>query len=113
MAVSAYRMSVRITDGMSLSILENLQVSLNDRRLSISIEKFCDLGGVLAPLRRLKADMTNVEKPYPVLVVANIPKSFIDESRSEQEFQFISSSVISPSRSARTICENYRYFSKK
>ena len=97
MAYSNYRMTLRITDGMSLSILENLKVSLNGRHLSVSIQKFCDLEGALAPVRRFKADITNVEKPYPAAIIANIPKSYIDTNKTNQEFEFSVPQVLSPS----------------
>ena len=99
MVVSDYRMVLRITDGMSLAILENLRVSLNGRPLKLSLDKLCDLGGALAPLRRLKAGLNNIEKPYPVEFTANIPGSYLDPNQPNQVFGFEVIGSISPASS--------------
>ncbi len=91
-----YQMEVKIIDGMSLAILENLQILINNHPLKFSLIKLSELKGTLAPLRRLRANLTSIEKPYPAIISATIPKSLIDPQKNSQKFQFNVSAVQSP-----------------
>ena len=93
-----YDLEIRVLDGMSLEILENLELLVNGKPLKTFLKKLSDLQGTLAPLRRLKAGISQMEKPYPALLSATIPQKLIDSSKISQTIEFIVPQVRSPSK---------------
>jgi len=63
-----YLLNVKITDGMDNQMLKGLKLSLDNEKVNISRKLMSNLTGPLAPIRRLKAEIGCIEKPYPVEV---------------------------------------------
>lgn len=97
-----YVLEVRIIDAMALDILDGLKISFNGHSLKTKTLKLSNLSGALAPLRRAKAKMRNVEKPYPVRVTALIPTNHFDGNKKFQELKFHAPSVLCPSDTGGT-----------
>ncbi len=93
---SRYRLTMDIIDAMSIDIARNLKLQIDDHPLDFKIKILSTTGGRLAPLRRLKAKLQRIEKPYPLQVSAKIPASVISETKSSHELKIMSSDVISP-----------------
>jgi hypothetical protein len=54
------------------------------------------MGGRLAPVRRLKADLQQVEKPYPAIITASIPASVINSGENKNQLNLFSEQTLSP-----------------
>jgi len=93
---TAYKMEVRILDGMSPTMLDKLQIYVGGQELKTSLRKLSDMRGPLAPLRRIKANMKHLEKPYPAIISATIPKTLIDPEKNVQTFEFVVPNVQQP-----------------
>lgn len=91
-----YRLDIEIIDGMSLDIVRDLRISFDDQVLATRTLILSNMGGRLAPLRRLKAQMRNVDKPYPITVTASIPESLTRAPGGGHSLHITSPKVISP-----------------
>jgi len=72
-----HKIEMTIIDAMSLDIVKNMKFKFEGQELKPSIKIFSHLRGTLAPLRRLKASVTNMEKPYPMSVSYTVPANLI------------------------------------
>lgn len=102
-----YLLSLEIVDAMDLDIVENLEISFDGMPLRSKKKILSSMGGRLAPIRRLKAKLERVEKPYPILVSAIIPSEIVSVDNFSHEITIHSPSAISPAQSgakdARTL----------
>lgn len=97
-----YVMEVRIVDAMALDIVQGLSIRFNGSRLNVKRKILADMGGRLAPLRRLKASWSNVEKPYPILVTARISAALFDQHSPSQTLVLDAPRVVSPAEQLGT-----------
>ncbi|MCR9222568.1 MAG: hypothetical protein NXH70_00740 [Hyphomonas sp.] len=93
---------MRIVDTMSLEHLDALQVTLNGQRLNGRIIRICDVGGRLAPLRRLKAKLQKVEKPLPAELIARVSARDIAAPGVENELEIRFPKPVSPTSSGHS-----------
>lgn len=92
-----YRLEINVTDAMAVDIFKGLSLLFDGRPLSHSTKLLANVGGRLAPLRRIKADLQKVEKPYPVKLVAHIAETAVDFSAFSHTLEIKCPRVISPS----------------
>jgi hypothetical protein len=76
-----YLLNVKIIDGMDTQIFKGLKLFLDGEMVNISKKLMANLTGPLAPIRRIKAELGRIEKPYPVEVsgVFTIPEKTTQE----------------------------------
>lgn len=100
-AVNA-ELRIRIVDSMSLKHLEGLSVELNGNRLKSRLIRLSDIGGRLAPLRRYKAKLEQLEKPVPAEFVGKVTASMfaLPGVRNKLEFHF--PAPVSPTASGQS-----------
>ncbi|MHA7898271.1 MAG: hypothetical protein ACX94B_00295 [Henriciella sp.] len=75
LASGKYKIEVTIVDAMSLDILRNTKLSFNGTPLNSSLKILSNMGGRLAPLRRLKAHINATEKPFPAIISAFVDRT--------------------------------------
>ena len=94
-----YKVSVEVLDAMSNAQLEGLKLSVNGNFVPSKLEILSNLKGTLAPLRRAKAKLQNIEKPYPAIVVGDFEINSIEAKNSNSTLSIEVPSVISPAAS--------------
>jgi len=94
-----YELTARIVDTMSLQHLEQLSVLFDGHQLQGRLKVLSDVGGRLAPLRRMKATLQKVPKPVPAEFAAEIPAEWIAHGNNAHLISFSSASSIRPSES--------------
>ena len=102
LAAGSYGLSLKVIDAMSLDILYGLKLRMNGRELGLRFHLLSDMGGKLAPLRRIKARVQQIERPFPVLIQARINPTDFDEDRARQLFSVVSPRVVSPASAGQT-----------
>jgi len=80
-----HKLELRIVDAMSMDIVNGIKLFFDSHELQSHVRILSNVGGNLAPLRRLKASLQSVEKPFPVCVRALIPSEAIDEASEHHE----------------------------
>ncbi len=93
-----YQLDIKIVDAMSVDISKGLEVKFNGRALSTSATILSNLSGVLAPIRRARATIRNIEKPYPMKIKATVPAEMINSSKGEHALAITAPKRISPSQ---------------
>ena len=95
-AATNAELRIRIVDSMSLRHLEELSIEFNGNRLKGRLSRLCDIGGRLAPLRRLKARLERSEKPVPAEYVAKISASIFAAQGAFNELELHFPAPVSP-----------------
>ncbi len=96
-----YHFQMRIVSGMSLDIIEGLSVRVNDQPILLSRKIMADLGGRLAPLRRLKMQVQRAPHPYPIDLTGSVNlTAAVDQAK--PKFFLEVPQTISPSLSGGT-----------
>lgn len=67
-----YTLQLKIVDAMSPDIARGLKLTFDGEELRLRRKILADIGGRLAPLRRFKAQLQNIPKPYPVIYEATV-----------------------------------------
>ncbi|MEL6826344.1 MAG: hypothetical protein AAFN91_08865, partial [Pseudomonadota bacterium] len=76
-----YRLTVRVVDAMAVDILYGTTLTFNGAPLKGAVTILSEMGGRLAPLRRLKARLNSIEKPFPATVSAIIQPAFVHSDK--------------------------------
>ena len=89
MQPNTYMMKIEVVAAMSRDILDKLQLKLNGAVLPKTTTILSNLQGPLATARRLKANLTGVEHPYPAVVSSPIDlKDYNAERRPTLSLEF-------------------------
>lgn len=92
-----YDVTLRVIDAMSVDILYGVKLALNGRELETKIKVFSDIGGRLAPLRRLKATVQKHKRPFPVDFSCRLRPEYFNQQNLTQVFSILCPGVKSPS----------------
>lgn len=92
----SYRATIEIVDAMSVDLAKGLKLEFNGHAIVGKLKILSNMGGRLAPLRRIKADLQQVEKPYPAEIVAHIPASLINPQEMSNRLELVSEDAVSP-----------------
>lgn len=91
-----YKVTVEIIDAMSVDLAKAIKLEFNGHAIVGKLKILSNMGGRLAPVRRLKADLQQVEKPYPAIITASIPASVINSGENKNQLNLLSEQTLSP-----------------
>ncbi|MCH9751838.1 MAG: hypothetical protein K0U61_06430 [Alphaproteobacteria bacterium] len=92
-----YEVTVRVVDTISLEHLTQLSAYFDDRKLSGRLKMLANLGGRLAPIHRLGAQLRRHPKPVPAEYRAIIPAEWIDNASNAHLLSLASAPPMRPS----------------
>jgi|GEM_PF-6260794 len=94
--VNDYRMTLNVIDAMAVDIVRELKLQLDGNDLPFKIKLLSATGGRFASLRRLKAELQKIEKPFPIEISAHIPSRLVSEQSTHHQLKIVSPRTISP-----------------
>ena len=92
-----YRLELEMVDAMSLAVAKNIVLELDEQKLATSTRIFSNIGGRLAPIRRIKATLQKVEKPYPISTLANVSINGIRSQAADHTLSLTCPETVTPS----------------
>lgn len=93
-----FRLELTIINAMSMDFVTDLELEFDGEPLTTSMTKLSDLGGPLAPLRRLRASIKKLEKPFPITLSARLPAAVIGTQPKPHRLKIICPGTITPSQ---------------
>lgn len=99
LAPGAYHVEVSLVDAMTLDIARGVKLALNGQDVPVTYQIASQLSGPLAPARRLRLRLQNVEKPFPMKIVAKIPAHLIAEAGAQPQLELTCPKTVSPADS--------------
>jgi len=91
-----YALKIEIVDSISIQILRDLKLKFNGADLGYQTQILSHIGGFLAPVRRVKARLQNIEKPFPLKMTAQITKSMFTDDTNLSVLEILCPETISP-----------------
>lgn len=96
-----YLLELQVIDAMSLNIAKNIRLKFDGHDIHPSFQILSNIGGRLAPVRRMRAQLRNVEKPYPMRILAIIPTAIIKDAGESHTLEILAPQVVSPAASGQ------------
>jgi hypothetical protein len=99
LAPGAYHVEVSLVDAMALDIARGVKIALNGQDVPVTCQIASQLSGPLAPAQRLRLRLRNVEKPFPMKILAKIPARLIAEAGEQLQLELTCPKTVSPADS--------------